>query len=98
PKPGDVPQLPANVFERANLPTVPQPSGVAKRVTLAGLFGFVIGVVIGLTLEYLDITIKDQSDAERRLGLVVLGVIPFDRHMTENSPREREPIGAGQSS
>lgn len=98
PKPGDVPQLPANVFERASLPTVPQPSGVAKRVILGGLFGFVAAIGIGLLLEYLDITIKDQADAERRLGLPVLGVIPFDRRMPASPTLEREPVGAGSTS
>lgn len=74
---GQLPQLPAYIFERARLPLAPQSTGLTRRLLLGGLFGFVAATALVFLLEYLDITIKSAQDAERRLGLPVLGVIPF---------------------
>jgi receptor protein-tyrosine kinase len=82
PQPGEVPQLPAYVFERAVLPTVPNPTGGTRHVLLGLLFGLVAGIGVVFLLEYLDITIKSAADAERRLELPVLGLIPFERTIT----------------
>jgi receptor protein-tyrosine kinase len=73
---GSVPALPAYVFERAKLPTVPEPIGVSRRLLLGMIFGFVIAAAVTFVLEYLDVTIKSAEDAERRLELPVLAVIP----------------------
>ena len=77
PQPGELPQLPAYVFERAGLPVAPNPTGLARRLVLGGLFGFVVGAGGVFLLEYLDITVKTPADVERRLELPVLGVIPY---------------------
>jgi capsular polysaccharide biosynthesis protein len=82
PQPGEVPQLPAYVFERAILPTVPNPTGGTRHAILGLLFGLVVGIGVVFLLEYLDITIKSAADAERRLELPVLGIIPFERATT----------------
>jgi capsular polysaccharide biosynthesis protein len=89
PQPGSVPQLPAYVFERAKLPTTPQASGLKRRLILGGLFGFVLAAGLSFLLEYLDVTIKSPTDAERRLELPVLAVVPYDRHLpvTRSVPR-----------
>jgi capsular polysaccharide biosynthesis protein len=76
--PGELPQLPAYVFERAKLPTVPEPTGLLRQSVLGALFGFAIAAGCVFLLEYLDITVKAPADLERRLELPVLGVIPFD--------------------
>jgi capsular polysaccharide biosynthesis protein len=78
PEPGELPQLPAYVFERAKLPTVPEPTGLARQLALGALFGFVVAAGAAFLLEYLDITVKAPADLERRLELPVLGVIPLD--------------------
>jgi capsular polysaccharide biosynthesis protein len=74
---GSVPSLPAYVFERARLPTAPHSNGVGRNLFLGGFFGFLVAVGLSFVLEYLDITIKSPADAERRLELPVLAVIPY---------------------
>ena len=76
-RPGDVPTLPAYVFQRATVPDEPVPGGRRRNLLLAGGFGLVTAIGLALLLEYLDLTIRTAADAERRLGLPVLAVIPF---------------------
>lgn len=76
---GSVPSVPVYIFERAKLPTVPRPLGLVRNLTVAALFGFLAAVAVVFLLEYLDVTVKGSEDAERRLGLPVLGVIPLYR-------------------
>lgn len=77
PQPGQPPQLPAYVFERAALPGAPEPTGAASRLVVSALFGFLAASALAFLLEYLDITLKSPRDAEDRLELTVLGVIPL---------------------
>lgn len=76
---GTFPSLPAYVFQRAQLPVVPEATSILSSVLTAALFGLVAGVALAFLLEYLDITVKSAADAERRLELPVLGVIPRSR-------------------
>ncbi|MBV8980202.1 MAG: hypothetical protein JO086_04815 [Acidimicrobiia bacterium] len=76
---GTLPGVPAYVFERAKLPSQPDSSGLARNMVLGGLFGLMTSIGIVFLLEYLDLTIKSPAEAERRLQLPVLAVIPFDR-------------------
>ena len=91
---GDVPALPAYVFAKADLPTEPVPSGLLRNLILGGLFGFVAAAAVTFLLEYLDITIRDVEDAERRLELPVLGVIPV-RESNRRVDRCSRPRPAG---
>ncbi len=74
---GAVPRLPAYVFERAGLPTAPVPTNQLQSVVLAALFGLLAASGLAILLDYLDLTIRSAADAERRLELPVLGVIPL---------------------
>jgi len=74
---GELPSAPAAIFERAKLPTVPQTQPVISSLIVAALFGFLLAAGGVLLVEYLDITVKTGDDAERRLELPVLGVIPL---------------------
>lgn len=76
---GTLPGVPAYVFERAKLPAGPDSNGLATKMVLGGLFGLLSSIGIVFLLEYLDLTIKSPVEAERRLQLPVLAVIPFDR-------------------
>lgn len=78
PEAGELPQLPAYVFENASLPTVPVATGLLRRMVLGGLFGFIAAAACIFLLEYLDVTVKTPADLERRLELPVLGVIPLE--------------------
>ncbi len=73
---GSVPRLPAYVFERAQVPTDPEPTGQIRTLILATLFGLVSGMALAFLLDYLDVSLRSAADVERRLELPVLGVIP----------------------
>ena len=89
---GSVPALPAYVFERARLPTAPHSNGEARNLFLGGFFGFLVAAGLSFVLEYVDITIKSPADAERRLELPVLGVIPY-QHIEPALPSPaRQPL------
>ena len=90
-QPGQVPQSPAYVYEEAKLPTAPIPTGATRRLILGALFGFVLAAAVAFLLEYLDVTIKSAGDAERYLGLPVLGVIPVERPTGAPPPTARVP-------
>jgi len=77
PSEGEVPALPAYIFEKAKLPGAPQPTGLLRNLLLAGILGFAIGAGMAYLRDYLDLTIRSVADAEHRLELPVLGVIPM---------------------
>jgi capsular polysaccharide biosynthesis protein len=79
---GTVPALPAYVFEQAKLPLGPDPTGLGRDLALGALFGFLGAAGLAFLLEYLDVTVKSPSDAERRLELPVLAVVPMQRQRT----------------
>jgi capsular polysaccharide biosynthesis protein len=74
---GSLPALPAYIFEKAKVPTVPDSSGLYRNIILAGFFALMVSVGIVFLLEYLDLTMKNPAEAEARLQLPVLGVIPY---------------------
>ena len=76
---GAVPTIPAYVFQNAKLPTAPLPSKAKSNILKGGLVGLVLGIGLAGLLEYLDVTIKGPAEAEQRLELAVLGVIPMRR-------------------
>jgi hypothetical protein len=43
---------------------------------LGAVFGLLLSCALAFVLEYLDLTIRTAEDAERRLGLPVLAVVP----------------------
>jgi capsular polysaccharide biosynthesis protein len=77
---GELPSAQAAIFERAKLPTIPQTQPVISSLIVAALFGFLFAAGGVLLVEYLDITVQTGADAERRLELPVLGVIPLFEH------------------
>ena len=76
---GSVPSLPAYVFDKATVPTSPNSTGLGRNVALGLAFGFLLAAAVAFLLEYVDVTIKNPQDAERRLELPVLGVVPMHR-------------------
>jgi capsular polysaccharide biosynthesis protein len=75
-KEGDLPSAPVTIFERAKLPGVPAKNPLLPKLFVAGLLGLVASAGLVLLVEYLDITVKTAAEAERRLELPVLGVVP----------------------
>lgn len=89
---GTVPQLPAYVFEQAKLPLNPDPTGLARSLALAAIFGFLGAAGLAFLLEYLDVTVKSPADAERRLELPVLAVVPMQRPRSATTAEARRPV------
>jgi succinoglycan biosynthesis transport protein ExoP len=88
---GTVPRLPAYIFERARLPTVPEPTDLIFNAGVAAFIGLIVGIGLVVLLDYLDVTVRGMEDAERRLELPVLGSIPDLGAIV--GPR-RPPVGA----
>jgi capsular polysaccharide biosynthesis protein len=90
---GAIPSIPASIFDRAKLPTVPQPVGLTRKLIVAAMFGFVLSAGLVLLIEYLDVTVKNAEDIERHLELPVLGVIPMNREWvgTPRTPHDGIP-------
>jgi non-specific protein-tyrosine kinase len=57
----------------APLPTAPVSPNILQNVLLAAAAGLALAVGVVLLLEYLDDTIKTAQDAQREMGLAVLG-------------------------
>ncbi|HWG72590.1 MAG TPA: hypothetical protein VG184_00900 [Acidimicrobiales bacterium] len=88
---GAVPEIPAYVFEPAGLPTSPQSTGLGSRLVTAAIFGLLAAVLLAILLEYLDVTLNSPDDAERRLELPVLGVLPY---LPGTGPPDTPPVVA----
>jgi len=73
---GDVPRAPAQLFERALLATSPSSESPVSRLFVAALLAFAASAGLVLLADYLDLTLKSPDDAEVRLQLPVLGVVP----------------------
>lgn len=80
---GTVPSFPAYLWQPAGVPSRPLPTGLGRKVTLGAIFGLVLSILLILTLDYLDVTIKSADEVERRLDLPVLGVVPMRRSVPE---------------
>ena len=85
--------VPVSVFERAPFPAAPLSTGLLSNLLLGGLFGLLVGAGLCIAVDALDVTARSVEDAERRLGVPVLGSIP-----DLGNPRELgEPGDAGRS-
>ena len=66
-----------SIVDRAAPPKKPSKPNLLLNILLAGLLGLGLGVVAALVLEALDETLATPEDAEIKLGVPVLGVIPL---------------------
>lgn len=74
------------VQQQAALPLKPDSTGLIRNLLLSGVLGLVASLAVVSLLEYLDVTIRTGDDAERRLGLPVLGVVPSLGERLSGSP------------
>jgi capsular polysaccharide biosynthesis protein len=65
-----------SVFQRATLPTQPDPTNLLRNLGLGLIVGLVLAGGTVALLEHLDITLRSSEDVERRLELPVLGIVP----------------------
>ena len=66
-----------SIVDRATPPTAPSKPNLLLNIALAALLGLGLGVVAALVLEALDESIATPDDAESKLGIPVLGVVPL---------------------
>lgn len=65
------------VAERAGTATATPEGNRKANVAVGAILGLLAAVGLVLLLDYLDTTVRDGGDAERRLELPLLGAIPF---------------------
>lgn len=66
-----------SIVDRASPPEKPSKPNLLMNMAMAMLLGLGIGVVAAFVLEALDETLATPDDAENKLGVPVLGVIPL---------------------
>lgn len=69
--------------------------GRKRDVAVAGIFGLLVAVALAVLVEYLDVTVKDPEDAERRLGAPLLAAVPAFPDLGSSPARRVDPTPAG---
>ncbi|PAD35267.1 YveK family protein [Terribacillus saccharophilus] len=70
---------PLSLAEASENPSPASPN-ILLNTAIALVVGAVIGIGLAFLLEYMDNTVKTESDIDKRLGIPVIGIIS---HMTE---------------
>ncbi|KPU45155.1 capsular polysaccharide type 8 biosynthesis protein cap8A [Oxobacter pfennigii] len=65
------------IMDYALMPTSPVKPRILLNIAIAAFVGLMLSLGISFLLEYLDNTIKTESDIERYLGITVLASIPY---------------------
>ncbi len=66
-----------SIIDQATPPGSPSKPSLIRNILLSALVGLGLGIVAALVLEALDETIATPDDAESKLGVPVLGVVPL---------------------
>ncbi len=72
------PRTSLEVYSRPGLPGAPSSPNYRLNLIVGAVVGLIAGIVVAFMSNYFDTSIKTLEDAERTLGLPVLGVIPQD--------------------
>lgn len=89
-----VPKKTIEILNTAEPPRVAFRPSWTLNITFSVLFGLVLGIGVAVVLEYFDTSFRTVADVESRLGLPVLGVIPFANDplaIDSDDPAELEP-------
>lgn len=65
------------IVEKAELPVAPVKPRKTMNLIMGLLFGLIGGVGMAFVIEYLDHTVKSPDEAELKLGVAVLGMVPL---------------------
>jgi capsular exopolysaccharide synthesis family protein len=65
------------ILEKAQKPERPSKPDIPRNVLLAILIGLFGGIGLAFVVEHLDSTIKSVGEAEAKLGVPILGMVPF---------------------
>ena len=66
------------IYSRPGVASVPSSPNYRLNLIVGAVVGIVLGIIVAFVFDYFDTSIKTLEDAERGLGLPVLGVIPQD--------------------
>ena len=66
-----------SIIDQATPPGSPSKPSLTRNILLSALVGLGLGIIAALVLEALDETIATPDDAESKLGVPVLGVVPL---------------------
>ncbi|RYG08292.1 MAG: polysaccharide biosynthesis tyrosine autokinase, partial [Caulobacteraceae bacterium] len=66
-----------SIVDAADAPAEPSKPDLLLNILLAAIFGLGLGIVCAVLLEALDETVATPDDAEAKLGVPVLGVVPL---------------------
>ncbi len=72
------PRLYTKIYNHASLPVVPSSPKVQLNLIIGSVVGIIAGIMVAFVYNYFDTSVKTLEDAEKQLGLPVLGVIPQD--------------------
>jgi uncharacterized protein involved in exopolysaccharide biosynthesis/Mrp family chromosome partitioning ATPase len=69
--------------DEAEVPPVPARPKTFLNILLSIVVSMFMGPFLAFFFEYMDRTVKTPNDVQRRLGLSVLGMTPFDKSMNK---------------
>lgn len=81
--------VPVSIFEAATVPAEPLSTGLLGNLLLGAVFGFLVAAGTCIAVDAFDVTVRSAYDAERRLGVPVLGTIPTLRNPQQLLARTR---------
>ncbi|MBV6517719.1 MAG: hypothetical protein DCC43_00615 [Candidatus Brocadia sp.] len=82
------------IVDEAEVPLSPAKPKIFLNIFLSALLGSTFGIGLCFFLEYMDKTIRTPEDIMRRLGLSVLGILPYDKSLKGNKSLA---LSAGES-
>ncbi|RJP84270.1 MAG: polysaccharide biosynthesis tyrosine autokinase [Desulfobacteraceae bacterium] len=72
------------IVENADIPASPITKGPFRTLMIGIFISLAAGIGLAFFLDYMDNTVKTAEDAEARLGLPVLGMVPLMKDPKEN--------------
>ena len=72
------PRTSVEIYSRPGVASVPSSPNFRLNLIAGAVLGLLAGIMVAFTFNYFDTSIKTLEDAERSLGLPVMGVIPQD--------------------
>lgn len=75
------------IVENAEVPLFPVKPKIFLNILLAVVLGLFMGTGLAFFVEYMDNTVKTPQDVQQRLGMPVLGAIPYEKSLkNRNTP------------
>ena len=71
------------IVDNAEIPVFPVKPRIFLNILLAVVLGLFMGTGLAFFREYMDNTVKIPEDVPRRLGMPVLGAIPYDKSLNK---------------